>query len=294
PSRVELGFGLIVGIHIEEHDALGSRRATPVPGRGLERQAADRGIDDTVGSGAYETAASVGGRRVLGDREGWGGQHCEQGCIRLDENELDRGGSRRAAFLAATRDAPQEGGPRTARSRGLRTQLALVANRHVERCERAPIMESHAVAQRERPHEPVLGRRPACGQGRLDIGTALPPGDESVEYLTRDQSVDPVERCARIDGGGHAGRSEAQLAPDGTRWCRWRLRERRRDHDRHKDRHPESQNGSDTSRRRRGHRELYTWNPLITPLVLTTEEWLHRVQNLLIIRSGAEGGPAAR
>jgi hypothetical protein len=274
---------LIVGIHVEEHDALGSRRATPVPGRGLERQAADRGIDDTVGPRAYEAAASVGARRVLGDREGWVGQHRKQGCIRLDENELDGAGIRRADFLDDTRDATQEGGPRAARRRGLRTQLAFVANGHVERCERAPIMESHAVAQRERPHEPVLGRRPACGQGRLDIGTALPPCDESVEYLTRDESVDPVERCTRIDGGGHARRSDAKLAPDGTRWCRWRLRERRRDLDRHKDRHQESQNGSDTSRRRRGHRELYTWNPLITPLVSTTEEWLHRVQNLLMI-----------
>ena len=68
-SRVELGLGLIVGAHVEEDDPLGFRRACPVSGRGLERQAADRRIDDAVGSGADEAAASVGGRRVLGDAE---------------------------------------------------------------------------------------------------------------------------------------------------------------------------------------------------------------------------------
>jgi hypothetical protein len=96
-----------------------------------------------------------------------------------------------------------------------------------------------AVAQRERPHEPVLRRGPARGERRLDVGGALPPGYESVEDLTRDEGIDPLERRAGIDDRGHAGRSDAELAADRARRRRRRLRERGhgspRDHDRHKD-----------------------------------------------------------
>ena len=181
-------------------------------------------------------------------------------------------------------------GPTTrGRRRALRTQLALEADgRRRGRGERAARRETLTPSRSVNDHTSlVLRRSPARGERRLDVGAALPPGDERVEDLTRDEAAPiPSSAAPGIERRRARRAPDSQLAADrpgaAVGACADECHESPRDHERHKDRHQESQNGSDTSRRRRGHRELYTWNPLLTPLVSTTEEAAtHRVQNLL-------------
>src|SRR5262249_5024994 len=107
----------------------------------------------------------------------------------------------------------------------------------------------------------------------LDLGASVAPADQRVEDLPSDERARPLEGRPRIEGRGHAGSADSQLATHdlgGERRPlpeRRRGRERRRNQERHQDRHERSQNGRAATEHRRGHLRLYTWNPLFTPLV---------------------------
>ena len=129
-------------------------------------------------------------------------EHREERRVGLDQQELHRpavGGLHRTHD---TRQATEERGPDDGRGRGLGTELPLEACGHVRGRQQRAVVESHPVAEQERPDETVAPDAPADRERRLDVGRALAVSDECVEQLMRDEGDRPLEGGRGIERAG--------------------------------------------------------------------------------------------
>ena len=132
----------------------GLGRIRPVARHRLQRHPPDRGVDDPVRSATDESGRAVRRCRRR-DREARMREHGEQRRVGLDQDDLDGPRIGGADFLHDAGCAPQQRRPRPIQALSFRTQLTLEARRHLERGQRATVVKFDAIAQGERPDQPV-------------------------------------------------------------------------------------------------------------------------------------------
>jgi hypothetical protein len=111
--------------------------------------------------------------------------------------------------------------------------LALEAGRHMLGGERRAVVESDAVAEPERPGEPVPGHRPLDGEAGLHVAAAVAILQQRVEDLARHHRRRPVHRDRGIEHGGKTGEThpEDRALPLTARHARPREEKRKQEHE---------------------------------------------------------------